>query len=450
MADALNGNARDLERELDWFARVLDARLGSYFGRAGTPPPEPAELEPPSLEGSSSGWATFVREHGVPAPERLVILLALVPHVRPQLLDVLWARNDATQRGFTEFGGVLGAGHGGFMPTGETAAFLLAGDDLAARFRTARLFEPDGLLARTGIVHLTHLAAGEPQLAGALTLSRERLYCFTSGLERKPEFSGDFPARLIRTELTWKDLVLPPTTLDQLEEVRSWILHGRTLMDDWGMRHRLPPGFTSLFCGPPGTGKTLSACLLGKHCGCDVYKIDLSMVVSKYIGETEKNLARIFDRAESKRWILFFDEADALFGKRTAVNDSHDRFANQEVSFLLQRIEEFDGVVILASNLRSNIDDAFVRRFQSVVQFSMPKEPDRMRLWMEGFPGAAKLDPRIDVARLAERYEVAGGTIMNVVRYASLRTLSRGAETIALEDVEEGIRRELLKEGRTI
>ena len=215
--------------------------------------------------------------------------------------------------------------------------------------------------------------------------------------------------------------------------------------------HKLRPGFTSLFYGPPGTGKTLSACLLGKHCGCDVYKVDLSMVVSKYIGETEKNLARVFDLAEHKGWILFFDEADALFGKRTRVDDSHDRYANQEISFLLQRIEDFDGVVILASNFKANIDDAFVRRFQSVVHFPMPKPPRAAAHLARGVPAArARSTTRIDLGRIAEQYELSGGTIMNVVRYASLMALSRGGEAIALDDVEEGVRRELLKEGRAL
>ena len=210
------------------------------------------------------------------------------------------------------------------------------------------------------------------------------------------------------------------------------------------------PGSRSLFIGPPGTGKTLSACLLGKHCGCDVYKVDLSLVVSKYIGETEKNLARIFDAAEHKGWILFFDEADALFGKRTRVEDSHDRYANQEVSFLLQRIEEFDGVVILASNFRANIDDAFVRRFQSVVHFPMPKPPERLRIWRDAFPPHAHARRPLDLGRIAEKYELSGGTIMNVVRYASLMAVSRGGAAIALEDVEEGVRREFIKDGRAL
>ncbi|WP_437971299.1 ATP-binding protein [Sorangium sp. So ce260] len=453
MAGVLTDNARDLERELDWLARVLDARLKSYFGKE-IPRPDALQIAPPSLADSRSPWAEFIREHDVSPAVRLIVLLGLVPHVRPQLLDVLWIRSEATQRGFTEFGGVQSVAHGGFVPTGETAAFLLAGDDLAARFEVMRLFEADQLLARHGVLHLRPAAGGaggaEPQLSGALSIAPEHLHRFTTGAAPRPAFSGEFPARLIRTELSFSDLVLPASTLEQLEEIKSWVLHGRVLLGEWGMRHKLRPGFTSLFHGPPGTGKTLSACLLGKHCGCDVYKIDLSMIVSKYIGETEKNLARIFDQAEHRRWILFFDEADALFGKRTRVDDAHDRFANQEISFLLQRIEEFDGVVILASNFKANIDEAFMRRFQSVVQFAVPRQPERLRIWREAFSKKARLEDRLDLARLAERYELTGGTIMNVVRYASLMALRRGGDTVLLDDVEEGIRRELLKEGRAV
>jgi len=445
----LDGNARDLGRELAWFADVLDQRLKTYCTTepVGT---SLADLLPPDLGNSDSSYARFIQHHDLSVGERLVLLLALIPHIRPQLLDVLWSKNEATERGFTEFGGLHGTTHGGFIPTGETAAFILAGEDLASRFELTRLFEGDHVFARHSILHLSPVAVGEPLLSGALTISREYLSWFTTGVARKPNFNSEFPARLIETKLDWEHLVLPAFTLDQLEEIRHWVMHGRQLLEEWGMDARLQPGFTSLFHGPPGTGKTLSACLLGKHCGCDVYKIDLSMIVSKYIGETEKNLARIFDMAEHKQWILFFDEADALFGKRTRVDDAHDRYANQEISFLLQRIEEFNGVVILASNLKANIDDAFMRRLQSMVYFPMPKPAERLRIWTNAFSPRAEPEQKIDLGRIAEKYELAGGTIMNVVRYASLKALSRQSVVILLEDLEEGIRREFQKEGRTL
>lgn len=449
VADTLNANASDLARDLEWLAEVLNARLQSYF-RTGQSDGNISTFLPPDLCSSTSCYAHFVRHYQLTPSERVVVLLALVPHVRPQLLDVLWSKNETTQRGFTEFGGLHTTNHGGFMPTGETAAFILAGDDLEARFEVMRLFEGDHFFAKHNILSLTPVDRGEPMLSGALTISREYLNWLTTGVQRKPNFTSEFPARLIETKLTWDDLVLPASTLEQLEEIRQWIQHSETLLKDWGMNHKLRPGFTSLFYGPPGTGKTLSACLLGKQCGCDVYKIDLSMIVSKYIGETEKNLARVFDMAEHKKWILFFDEADALFGKRTKVDDAHDRYANQEVSFLLQRIEEFHGVAILASNQKANIDDAFLRRFESVIYFPMPRSSERFRIWQQAFSPKAVLEHNVDLTRVAEKYDLAGGTIMNVVRYSSLKALSRQENTILLEDLEEGIRRECLKEGRTV
>lgn len=449
MVNAMKENARDLERELDWFAEVLDARLKLYF-RKPSAVESVFEIAPPVLSSSCSPYAQFVCHYEWSFAERIVVLLALIPLIRPQLLDVLWSKNEATERGFTEFGGVQGTTHGGFIPTGETAAFVLAGDDLAARFELTRLFENDHAFARHNILHLSSVNAGESLLSGAIIISREHRHLFTTGIECKPNFNSEFPARLIETQLGWDYLVLPESTLEQLDEIKHWILHGQQLLTDWGMGRKLQPGFTSLFYGPPGTGKTLSACLLGQHCGCDVYKIDLSMIASKYIGETEKNLAKIFDMAEHKNWILFFDEADALFGKRTQVQDSHDRFANQEISFLLQRIEEFHGVVILTSNIKTNIDDAFVRRFHSVVNFPMPKPAERLRIWRNAFSSKAVMEKIVDLDAVADKYDLSGGTIMNVVRYSSLKALSRNQNVILLEDIETGIRREFLKEGRTV
>lgn len=442
-------NARDLDLELDWFAQVLEARL-TLSCATGSEQPPPQIIPPPDLRASNSWYARFIAHYGFADNERLVLLLALIPHIRPQMLDVLWSRNQTIERGFTEFGGVQGTSHGGFLPTGETAVFLLAGDDLAARFAAMSLFAVDHVFARHAILHLAPVAVGEPQLSGALVLSSEYVAWLTTGTERKPNYNSEFPARLIATRLDWRHLVLPAFTLAQLEEIQHWIRHGQQLLSDWEMDAKLAPGFTALFHGPAGTGKTLSACLLGKHCGCDVYKIDLSMIVSKYIGETEKNLAKIFDMAEHKGWILFFDEADALFGKRTRVADAHDRYANQEISFLLQRIEEFNGVVVLASNIKANIDEAFIRRLHTVIHFPLPKPAERLRIWQGAFPAKARLDPALDLERIAEKHELAGGAIMNVVRFAALKALSRESDLILVDDVEEGIRREFLKEGRTV
>ncbi len=449
MANILTDNAHDLELELEWFSEVMNSRLTYYFGKNGVAD-EQVQVPPPDLSESSSYYGKFVKDNQLSYSERIILLLSLIPHLRPQLLDVLWVQNESTGRGFTEFGGLKGVNHSGFIPTGETAVFIIAGDQLLPRFEISRIFEGDHLFAKQGILALSTVASTEPMLSGALTISREYLNWFITGVERKPNFNGDFPARLIETELTWDHLILPSKTMDQLEEIKHWILHGNVLLKDWGMDQKLKPGHTSLFYGSPGTGKTFSACLLGKHCECDVYKIDLSMIVSKYIGETEKNLSRIFDMADNKNWILFFDEADALFGKRTNVEDSHDRYANQEISYLLQRIEDFNGVVILASNFKNNIDAAFLRRFQSVIHFPMPKPAERLSIWKNAFSPKSVLEKRIDLEKIAEKHEISGGTIMNVVRYVSLKALSRNDNKIMLDDLEEAIRREFLKEGRTV
>ena len=177
-------------------------------------------------------------------------------------------------------------------------------------------------------------------------------------------------------------------------------------------------------------------------------RVDLSLVVSKFIGETEKNLASLFDKAENKDWILFFDEADALFGKRTNVRDAHDRYANQEIAYLLQRVEEYHGLVILASNFKNNIDDAFMRRFQAAVHFPIPMVPERAKLWRLGLPAVATLEEGIDIESLARQHELTGAHIMNVIQHVCLRAIERGDHEIRAADLTVGIRREVSKDGK--
>ena len=172
--------------------------------------------------------------------------------------------------------------------------------------------------------------------------------------------------------------------------------------------------------------------------------------MSKYIGETEKNLSKVFDQAQHKHWILFFDEADALFGKRSETKDSHDRYANQEVSYLLQRIETFDGIAILASNQRDNIDAAFARRFESIIYFPIPRAEERLTLWRQSLPAKATLADDIDLPEIAERYELCGGAILNAVRWVSLQALDDGSSTVTRASLLRAIERELDKEGREL
>ena len=382
--------------------------------------------------------------------EKIVLLLALMPHVRPHILDTFFIQNSNFNRPFTEFGGWKGNTHGGFLPTGETAAFILAGNDIQKRVEIQKLFDEDHLFFRRSILKIQMQGEGEPFLSGVLVLSPEFLSLLLLGQNHKPDYSITFPAKLISTPLEWDDLVLPCEVLEDIDDINTWIAHHREIMDDWGLHRILKPGYRTLFYGPPGTGKTLTATLLGKRNQMDVYRIDLSMLVSKYIGETEKNLANVFDQAQNKNWILFFDEADALFGKRTQTNTSNDRHANQEVAYLLQRIEDFPGIVILATNLKSNIDEAFARRFQSVIYFPLPDAALRERLWRNMLPRQWIPDGQVDLNRLASEYELSGGAMTNVVRFCALKLLSRQQKAISMNLLLEGLRKELYKEGEMI
>jgi AAA+ superfamily predicted ATPase len=449
MVEAIKNNAIDLNLDLQWLDQVIDTRLLLHFNKDCIYK-NVFEVFPHEFTGEQSVYANFVNHYNLTFAERLTLIISLAPHIKPQILDKFFIKNDTYERGFTEFGGLKGNYHGGFLPTGETLVFILADEDLEMRFSLYKLFNEEHFFYRHNILSLEKLSDNEPAMSGTLKLSPEYLSYFTTGEEYKPDFSINFPAKYISTDVTWDDLVLDPLTLKQIDEIKAFIHHGNRLMRDWEMARKLRPGHRCLFYGPPGTGKTMTACLLGKYTGRTVYKIDLSMVVSKYIGETEKNLSKVFQQAEHKNWILFFDEADALFGKRTKIEDAHDRFANQEVSYLLQRIESFDGVVILASNMKTNLDDAFTRRFESVIYFAMPKIEERQRIWEQGFSPASVLAATVDLHKISKQYEIAGGAIMNVIRYASLMSINKGSNVITLENIEEGIKKEYHKEGRTI
>jgi len=449
MVDAIKNNAGDLTLDIQWLEEVIDTRLLLHFGKE-CKYKNVFEISLPVFTGEQSIYANFIHHYNLTFSERLALVLSLTPHVKPRVLDKFFLKNETYDRGYTEFGGLKGNYHGGFLPTGETLIFLVADDNIEMRFSLYKMFEEDYFFHKHNILSLEKHSDSEPVMSSALRISPEYLSLFTTGEEYRPDFSLNFPAKYISTDLTWTDLVLDSLTLKQVDEIKAFINHGGTLMKDWGMARKLRPGHRCLFHGPPGTGKTMTACLLGKYTNRAVYKIDLSMVVSKYIGETEKNLSKVFEQAEHKNWILFFDEADALFGKRTKVEDAHDRFANQEVSYLLQRIESFDGVVILASNMKNNLDDAFTRRFESVIYFAMPKPDERHRIWEQGFSPVSMLDDTIDIRKISKQYEIAGGAIMNVIRYASLMSISKGSNIITLNDIEEGIKKEFHKEGRTI
>ncbi|HYF32573.1 MAG TPA: ATP-binding protein [Chitinophagaceae bacterium] len=469
-----------LPLELQYLDKLIRFRLGRYFEEDNAP----EEPDMPDLQQWQLPVKDFIRNNSLSKLEALALLIAIVPHIQPDLFD---AAIDSTLRGsgdFPKIGGVRGKNFRGFMPTGQTFLFLAGADNWKDSQEAQEIFWSSRVLGKKKVLWLEELQPGEPLMSGRIIVSQDYIETFTFGKPVPPHFSMTFPAKLITTQLGWNDLVINDELREQVTELLDWVKYNDQLMYNWGMSKRLVKGYRALFYGPPGTGKTFTAGLIAREMNKHLYKIDLSMVVSKYIGETEKNLELLFARAEDKGWILFFDEADALFGKRTNVRDAHDKYANQEVSYLLQRIEDFNGLIILCTNMKNNMDDAFIRRFNCIMKFPLPSPDERTRIWRNAFPenrifcrrpelvynaGGMSVEriEEVDIPEMVKKYELSGGSIMNVVHYAGLKAVERWSNQgekaiimntqghqeqprlpIYLSDVLDGIRREFIKEGK--
>ena len=454
----------DIPVEFNYLRALIDYRLNNPSGEQIPEMPQ-AEIWDLPLKD-------FIQEHQLDNDQSVatLLLIGLAPHVVPGLFDIAIQGKLSVSGDFPEIGGVRGKNFRGFLPTGQTAVYLLAGDNLNKRKEIEQLFWSDKYLAQKKILWLEELQHSEPVMSGKITMALDYVGLFLFGTSAPPHFSTIFPARKITTKLTPGNIFMNDEIRRHYENMKDWIDNSHAVKQ-WDKKARFKRGFRVLFYGPPGTGKTLTANVLGNERGKHVYKIDLSMVVSKYIGETEKNLELLFARAEDKDWILFFDEADAIFGKRTNVRDAHDKYANQEVSYLLQRIEEFNGLVILATNMKNNIDDAFIRRFDDIVKFTFPNENERKEIWEKSFPDESDID---DIPNKVKKYELAGGNIINVIHYAAIQAIKKrkmlmekrmlvyknnghnteeeppgsGKLKFYLEDIIDGIRKEMLKEGK--
>jgi hypothetical protein len=312
----------------------------------------------------------------------------------------------------------------GFDPALVTLAFRLS---------------PDQIVRAAQAAHRAAIAADRPMTVSDVSAGARAQNA--AGLERL--------ARRIEPAVGWDDLVLPPVAEAQIRELTARVRHRDKVVDEWGIgkasgrRH----GVTALFAGDSGTGKTMSAEVLAGDLGFDLYVIDLSTVVDKYIGETEKNLDRIFTEADRVNGILLFDEADALFGKRSEVKDARDRYANVEVAYLLQRMESFDGLAILTTNLRANVDDAFTRRLDAIVDFPMPEEEHRRLLWARNLPDAVPREADIDIDFLARRFKLSGGDIRNVC-VAAAYLAAASDRPLSMADLIRSTEREYRKLGR--
>lgn len=382
--------------------------------------------------------------------ERLLLALTLASHVCPALFEPFsYFQNQGI--GVNRVGGIKSNGLFGFIPTAETALFLLAGENVTLRQQIIRrIFNNDHPFFRMGVISLHEVAHNLSRFHGALVLSDEYYSLLVEGRPFIPAFSQSFPAQCIDTHESWTDLVVGSQTRFALEEINIWLKEKKQMMDDDHVNRKIKKGYKALFYGPSGTGKTMAASLIGKEADVPVFRIDLSQVVSKYIGETEKNLAAVFDKAENRNWVLFFDEADALFGKRTQTSTANDRYANQEVSYLLQRVENFNGLVVLSSNLKANMDSAFTRRFQSIIKFPVPNEVLRKELFNRAFQGRYTVENTELMEKVAKKYELTGAEINNIFRYCAMMTLHYGHEKVTEQVFTDGVIKELRKKGKAI
>ena len=316
-------------------------------------------------------------------------------------------------------------------------------DTLAGRFR----------LWPTQIAQAVNAAANQSRWQGATGQRPAPPHLTVEDCFRSARAQSGHDLHSLATKIeplyTWDDIVLPAAARSQLHEICQQLVHRHTVLGQWGFGQRLSlgKGVNALFAGPSGTGKTMAADIIANELGLELYKIDLSGIVSKYIGETEKNLERIFRAAENANAILFFDEADALFGKRSEVRDSHDRYANIEISYLLQKIEAYDGLAILASNLRQNLDEAFIRRLAFTIHFPFPDEASRRQIWATIWPDNAPLADDVDLDSLARQFKLSGGNIKNVA-LAAAYLAATDHQAISMAHLLQAVRREYQKMGK--
>jgi SpoVK/Ycf46/Vps4 family AAA+-type ATPase len=309
-------------------------------------------------------------------------------------------------------------------------------DDIAGKFKFS------GGQIRDALFTSRSIAAAK----GISNPSSDHLYL---GCKAQSSRNLSSSARKIKPHYVWDDIILPKDKKEQLREITMHIKNRETVYTIWGFDKKLSlgKGLNVLFTGPSGTGKTMAAEIIANESGLDIYKIDLSNVVSKYIGETEKNLSNIFREAESSNSILFFDEADALFGKRSEVKDAHDRYANIEVGYLLQKMEEYEGIVILATNLSGNIDDAFLRRMNFVVEFPFPDEKQRIHIWTGLLQKDPPLTEDLDYKFFSEKLKLAGGNIKNIAITAAFYA-AEDSSKIGMHHIMHAAKREYQKVGK--
>ncbi len=436
--DVLNPSGiLQLATEMDW----LDLKIRHLLKQEQTSP-----LSMPAMD-KDSAYGKFISEYDLNEADRVILMLAFSALFKPVvLLPFILSVNEPDKS--IKFGGLYKKESVSFTPTLRTALYLLSGDDdelfsyyLSIYNRKHKLFANSVL--KTNSEQDVNFADAE------LYFNEQFLPCILNG--KPPILDGDagFPARRSKRTHTLNDVILSEAAFKSLDKLKRFARNMQTL---WNLpdRTKYRDNFLCIFSGDPGTGKSYTAEALGNELNLPVYKINFAQLVSKYIGETEKNLEKIFDRFTGHPGILFFDEAESIFSKRTEVKDSHDKHANNEQSYLLQKLEEFSGIIILATNVQNlaqYFDKAFQRRIRQIVTFEFPDHAERIKLWKTGL-GASFIFEEGLVEKLAKNYQLTGGGIYNVISEGIMEALDKNTDTITFEILEPAMQEEFKKTGR--
>lgn len=434
---------KSITPELKWLEKLIEFRAQSFHD-----PNLEFDLIPfNDLSEEDDIYSNIIKHYQFTDIERGIFIIAFANYFYNHIFDpIVDLKLKFPNR--TQIGGVL-TNQTQFNPNLEFVCFLLTNQTLSERLNCFNIFKGNSSLLRFLIIDFETTNQPTSIWSKPFTISYDYSQLILTGSISKPDFSSEFPAKLLKTNSSWDDLILPENTLEDLNEIVSWHYNEGKIRNDWGYHKIVKPGFRTVFFGPSGTGKSLTAAVLGQKLGIDVYRIDITKIVSKYIGETVKNLESLFKQAENKNWILFFDEAESLFGRRTTGGSVNDKYANQEVGYLLQRIEDYPGIVIIATNLKSQMDDAFLRRFQNYIHFPQPEQDLRETLWRNSFISEnSDLTLDIDFKKLASQFEITGGVICNVIRACLIQAIINESNTITTNDVELAVRKELSKMGQ--
>jgi AAA+ superfamily predicted ATPase len=414
-----------LNEEMKWLQLLIEMRCKELFLEEDTELNAIHKVPKPPKLDDKSPYSVTINTHKLTAIDRVILALGVASAHYPSILKTFIQIEENSSAFAIEAGGEYNKANRSFKPTFQTALFLLSGKDLSLWSHYSAQLIKGSVLLQNDIIYNR---SSTEFIHGKIELDTAYLNYFLSGKKPQLDHGSYFPGKLYKSDLTIDDIILEDNVREQIKPIGHYInaLENGFFKSD---NHNFKPGFITLFYGAPGTGKTMLAGILANTYGIDMYHVDISQVVSKYIGETEKNLEILFNRLQGKNCMLFFDEADALFGKRSDVKDAHDRYANQEVSYLLQRIEKFDGLTILASNFENNMDDAFKRRMDLSINVIRPTETTREALWKQYLPKNVTFESDHFLKHLAKEYSYTGSNIRNIMKNVAM-ALHDAYETI--------------------